>query len=544
MSEQNVYKPMWRRFIDACPEKDRKEYEQILAKCGPKPDWATLQLAFVGTMDHYLDVELEKDIGLNIHTHEAGGQLRIAFAHQPVRHRADVYNYMKKIMEARKAYTDENQYHGYVDCHEVHHEIETYLYFQNPLIYYKFPGHETALASVLDVAEHTGSWVKEVPAWYDWEKHGYVSVYLGTRGVKDFPPHDYQEANHFRFIDEAIAGWVTTKEPRYMALIRDYCDRWCDHIESSPEHGPITCQILPEDAQKVEMGYSGVFKNAAAGTYQIFYATVAENTLFDIASTMMDVYALTGEKRYLAAAEKMMDQFYYNGNGVRPAHSFSGGKWLVAGENVENPEEIDIQRFPSGGGFLPRLAMRHTILTGSVKYKDLILRWAKDIDEEKNKYDQMTIALFVAAHFYDGNAKWLERAYHMGLRYNAVTEGDDKFHQCSGMTRQGSKYQVDPLYMPILGDPTFATRGELAVPMFRYKIDGKDGLTDKIAVRVWYKDAGSYYFEIKNKGVEDVQIDVTMADGCKVDVDVFGRVEEGVVLAPAFASVGGIFKIK
>ncbi len=553
MSNQTTTrKPMWQRFMEACPEKDRAIYEAALKKCGPKPDWAMLQLAFEDTIDQYLDVEIQKPLGENIHMHEAGGQFRVAFPHQLVRARKDVYDYMQAMMEARKAFTDENQYHGYVDCHEVHHEIETYLYYQNPLVYYQFPGHETALSSVLDVAEHTGSWVADVPAWYNWENHGFVSVYLGTRGVKNFPPHDYQEANHFRFLDEAILAWLYTKEPRYMELVRDYCDRWCDHIEKGPEHGPITCQILPENVQSVEMNHAGVFQKAQEGTYQIFYATVAENTLFDIASTLMDVYAITGEGRYLAAAEKMMDQFYFNGNGVRPATSFAGGEWRIAGMKPRTPDpkadpnapEIDIRRFSSGGGFLPRLAVRHTMRTGSLKYKEAILRWAADIDENTNKYDQMTAALFVAAHFYDGSARWLERAYQMALRYSATTEGDDQFHQCAAFTRQGSKYGVDVLYTPILGDPTFANRGEVAMPMFRYCVDGKDGLGGSIAVRVWYKSQNEYYFEVKNKSAQDAQIQVRMGDGRKVDVDVYGKVDEGILLAPGFASVSGIFKIK
>ena len=35
-----------------------------------------------------------------------------------------------------------------------------------------------------------------------------------------------------------------------------------------------------------------------------------------------------------------------------------------------------------------------------------------------------------------------------------------------------------------------------------------------------------------------------LGDGRKVDVDVYGKVDEGILLAPGFASVSGIFKIK
>ena len=65
-----------------------------------------------------------------------------------------------------------------------------------------------------------------------------------------------------------------------------------------------------------------------------------------------------------------------------------------------------------------------------------------------------------------------------------------------------------------------------------------------IAVRVWYKSQNEYYFEVKNKSAQDAQIQVRMGDGRKVDVDVYGKVDEGILLAPGFASVSGIFKIK
>ena len=191
----------------ATPE-NRERYEGW--KRGLPEDWAGGQAAFLRMTEEYLRKEETKPVEANIGAHEAGGQFRIAIPYLTVRDDAALKEYMKKMVEARKAYTDKNQYHGYVDCHEVHHEIETYIYFQNPLVYYHLPGEETARQNIVDVAHHIGNWEPDVPHWYNWEKHEFVSNWLGTKGVRDYPPYDYQEGNHFRFIDEAICAYEIT----------------------------------------------------------------------------------------------------------------------------------------------------------------------------------------------------------------------------------------------------------------------------------------------------------------------------------------------
>jgi len=191
---------------------------------------------------------------------------------------------------------------------------------------------------------------------------------------------------------------------------------------------------------------------------------------------------------------------------------------------------------------LTRLVVRYTMLTGNMKYREPILRWASDINENENKYDQILAGLFAAAHFFDGDERWLERAYQMALRYDALTRGNDCFHQCGQDNRQGSKYVVDPLYLPILGDPTFATRGEMPRPMFRYQTDGAEGLSEDVAIRVWYKKPGEYYFEAKNLGARDLSIQVRMYHGAAVNVAAIDKQINSGIYIQAGSVVKGIFQ--
>jgi len=541
-------KPMWQQYMDLCPEKDRVEYEKMMESCGPNPDWAVLQKAFLDGIDQYLDVEIQKPNTKNIRNHEAGGQFRIAFPHLLTRSREDVKTFMKEYMENYRKFQTTSLYHGYINCNEVHHDVETFIYFQNPLLYYQFPGHETALESILDFVEHVGNWAEGVPDWYDWEKHGFVSMYLGTREVKNYPPYDYQEANHLRFSDEAMIAWLYTKEQKYLDLVCDYCDRWCDHIEAAPEHGPIPCQIMPEGVVMKEMLDASIFQETEDKVYQVFYSIMQDYTMVDIFSAMLDAYTLTGNERYLAAAKKNLDQCFYNGNGIRPAIGYANGKWIITCEDpnpeLEGPDrKIVKEQYCTEQYYLPRNLLRYITLTGDLCYKDAILRWAKDVDEENGRFDQVQIGIFVLAHFLDGDEKWLERAYKMALRYKAFTEFDDMFHQCSQYTRQGSKSLIDILYSAILGDPTYATRGEMARPMFRYEVNGQNGLDGDVAVRVWFENTTSYHFEVKNKKTEDVKLTVRMADGGKVTV-VTDKETDGSIWVPANSAIKGIFRFE
>ncbi|MCI9457972.1 MAG: hypothetical protein HFE44_13560 [Oscillospiraceae bacterium] len=506
MEQASVSKtPAWERYLSLAAEVPLKHYRETMEKLGPNPGWAKTQRAFLEMIDDYLAVELKKPVEANISAHEAGGQFRVAFPHQFVRGDQGVFDYMKATMLARKAYADENLYHGYVDCHEVHHEIENYIYFQDPLWYHKFPGMDVALASILDLAHHIGNWEPNVPAWYDWEKHEFVSNWLGTKGVRDYPPFDYQEGNHFRFVDVAQLAYLATKQPRYLKLVEDYCGHWCDHIEAHAAKGePIPCSILPEAASIIEATKAG--ENVGKGSqYQIFYHLVADNTMYDIAGCLLDTYAVTGKERYLNCAEAMIDQFIDHSDGGRPGRGFKDGKWIGMPQSSGDSDKKKNSKshFVTDCNFIARLALRHSLIAHSDKYKPVIMDWANAIDEENNDFDQMMPTVLVAAHYYDGDPKWLERAYLMALRVAAVSEDLDEFHQCNWTSsRQGTKFLMELLYTPMVGDVEFGTRGNLPVRLFAWETGSRMGLPKDLSARIWREQPGVYCLEAVNLGTE------------------------------------------
>jgi hypothetical protein len=487
---------MTERFLSHAAPEHRQLYEGVLKEAQKPGGWTKLQQSFLGMVDDYVEKELQKPSdGNSIDKHEGGGQWRIGFPHLAVRGDKRIAEKMAATMAARKKFTDATYFHGFPDCQEVHHEIETFIYFQDPLSYLDIPGSAMALDSLEDVAHHVGNWIKEVPAWYDWQKHGFVSTWLGTRSVRNYRPYDYQEANHWRHMGNVMAAYIGTGNERYLDVIKDYAGMWCDHIEHLAAKGePIRCSILPENVKTAAEGY-GRYSDPNLKDYKVFYSTVASNTAYDVAGVLLDLYRVTGNERYLRCMEAMIDQFYANGDGARPALAFKDGQWMT----VKPAADPTAMRWASQDVvFIARMSVRHDMVTGQDAYKQRILAWAKTIDEEKNDQDSMVADLMVAAHYYTGEPIWLSRGYAMGLRGAAVAESDDHFHQCNSRSRQGSKLLLELLYQPMLGGCEAGTRGNIPVRRLKHISSGVERLPEGVSFRTWRIDGTTDGFEAAN----------------------------------------------
>ena len=109
--------------------------------------------------------------------------------------------------------------------------------------------------------------------------------------------------------------------------------------------------------------------------------------------------------------------------------------------------------------------------------------------------------VFAAAHFYDGDPRWLKRAYDELLRMGAVCEADDQFHQCAwSFTRQGGRFLMMYGFEPMTGACEWATRGGMPQDLLRHVTEGKTALDPDIAFRVWWKEGNTYAYEAINLG--------------------------------------------
>lgn len=531
-------------FLGLAAPKDRAVVEGALGSVGEQGAWAALQQAFLARIDAYVEDELPHPADHIINSHEAGGAWRIGFPHYQTRGDGRIVEQMAKIMAARRVFADAAYFHGFPDEAEVHHEIETFIYFQNPLAFWGLPGADAALATVEDVAHHTGNWVAGIPEWYDWATSGFRSTWLGTRNVRAHAPFDYQEANHFRFLSTGLIVYLQTGDERYLKLATDYAERWCAHIEKlAAAGGPITCSILPPGVASEEMGRAGKATNTSL--YQTFYSTVAPNTAFEVAGGLLDIYRLTGNARYLTCSRLMLDQFYNNARDGRPALRYQNGAWQYEMATAADGVRAGMSQ---NGAMLARPALRHDILTGETRYRDAMVAWANAADEHAFVGDQMMSDVFVAAHYYTGDPAWLARAYASDLRTWAVVEQNPTPHMCDSSGRYGSKFLYEVSYQPILGTPDWGTRAGIPVPVLRHRTDGAEGLPAGVSFRTWRACDGVLAFEAVG-GPAEADWAIGSADEKRAvsDAEVKGQALEQVAdgfrlrVAPG-ATVSGTFR--
>ncbi len=464
--------------------------------------WPEAQRDFLEAVDAYAGAELALPPDYQVDSHEAGGHYRQLFPHWRVRGDVRILRGMEAVFAARRAWARRTLFHGYPDCDEVHHQPETFLFFQMPLMH--LVQSAEVVESVVDFAHHAGNWVKEVPAWYDWQAHGFRSTWLGTRGVRAAAPYDYQEANHFRFVAAALAAGVATGDDRYLELALDYSHRWCGHVEGLAAAGePIACSILPAGARRREMGDrvpDG--RRRSSAEYPVFYHTVATNTACEIAGTLLDVYRLTGDSRALESARALIAQFFEHADEAgRPPSQFSGGAWgNPAPRSPGDPLEEGLagQNF-----FLVRTAEKYRAVSGDAAFDRAIMRWAASVQESSRPQDRMHAALMAAAHRISGEPSFLERSCRMALWGMAATEPNRTWHQCGASTRYGFRSLIDAPYDALLAGVDYATRGGLPLIGLAHADPAdpaKSGLAPGVALRCWESKPGSLSIEAVNTG--------------------------------------------
>lgn len=420
-----------------------------------------LREQFLDRIDAYLSELMHLPVDWQIASHEAGGAWRIAFSHRLVRPDPARDERMGQVMDARRAWARRAFFHGFPDEAEVHHEIETFTYFQCPLLHAALPGMAIAGESAADVAEHVINDVSGVPDWYDWTTHGFTSVYLGTRSVRARPPFDYQEANHWRFIAVALAVHQISGRAAYLDLAVDYARRWSSHIERClNDDQPVRCSILPETINDVgEMGYGGNRAPDARG-YRVFYSTVAANTAYDVFVGLTDTWRRTGERRFLEAARGMLDQFFDHPTDARPATHHRAGQWTARAYGDEWSLDTALLQEPA---FLVRMATRHDALVDQPRYRAPILRWAHALDEATHACDFSACDVPAATSWYTGDNRWLARGLAMALRVLDLTDSDERADMCSKTNRYGGKFLLEGLYLPLAGVVDAGTRGGVPI---------------------------------------------------------------------------------
>ena len=193
------------------------------------------------------------------------------------------------------AFAQERFDHGYYAQGEAHHQPEPFIFFMTRLFHLD-PSYEPVVAAIEHAAEHVGNWVDGIPAWYDWERHRFLSWKIGTRQVEAAPPWDHEVPDHVRFVQLALTAYLATKRQRYLDFCMDYASKWANLIvESETVPGYLlnhTAERYPDDirAKAAMSEIENVELHISAGT----------------ADSLLDLYELVAEPLYADAARRLL----------------------------------------------------------------------------------------------------------------------------------------------------------------------------------------------------------------------------------------------
>jgi len=178
--------------------------------------------------------------------------------------------------------------HGYWKDSDVHHGTELFTNFLAQ--YLRFGRDRDVIRAFVDVAHHAGNWVEGVPDWYDWERKRFRSERLGTQRVDCETPSNVPA--HFRMVQILLETYLATGDERYLKLGREYVDEWSAVI--------LDRDVVPfylDDPEEREI------RGQRRSVEYIVEEHVANNTI----NILMDLYIITGEKRYIKSVKKMLN---------------------------------------------------------------------------------------------------------------------------------------------------------------------------------------------------------------------------------------------
>lgn len=196
--------------------------------------------------------------------------------------------------------------HGYWMMQEAHHGTEHYELFLGCL-WRLDPSDGETVRQLVDAAEHLGNWSPEVPAWFDWERGVYHSMYFGAAGLQIKDGAELNVPDHFRCVNIALLAHRMTGEARYTDLAARHAGRWADAILAGDElpiglAGEAAVYALAGDAKRAYHGFAGQLGDLAqrVDRAENFLASGAVNALLDLGE-------LTGQAPFRQAAERLLD---------------------------------------------------------------------------------------------------------------------------------------------------------------------------------------------------------------------------------------------
>ncbi|MBM4083276.1 MAG: hypothetical protein FJ272_00625 [Planctomycetes bacterium] len=179
---------------------------------------------------------------------------------------------------------------------DIEHSVENWTCFMSALARVE-PEDEKTLAAIEDVVHHLGNWAPGVPDWYDWKTHRFTSEWVGTRGVRNFPPYDATTYWDARAAELALTYFELRADRKYLDWAADYAAEWARVVLEGKDTGPW-CLFPISDREEIKRRY---------GEYPENFQTRNKGWIGEMGRLFLHVYRLTRDARFQRAALKIIE---------------------------------------------------------------------------------------------------------------------------------------------------------------------------------------------------------------------------------------------
>ena len=460
--------------------------------------WAAAERDLIAQMDAWIGEAMgrEREIPWLGTTDESTFMLSWA-PHYFLTGRRDMKDFMLEMRDRWQEWADANFHHGYFKAHaEEHHHTEDYIRFLSRLWYLDYEDPRS-IEPVVHFVHHLGNWVGGILPWYDWQRRCFVSRYLGTTHVSDDPEHRYNSPGFCRYLVALVQAHLMTGESRYLDLCRDYADRWCDVLAGVPENADLP--------SKVDLEWNVLETDANAHEW----------TAGGFVSVAIDLFLLTGEKRYADAARDLLGRLFPRSGA---ACSFLGAYRLATGDT-----SLDKQVLEAAASRQPGALPNAVVGQGSWPHQNL--EWRSREGDGLSETSPGSIPLLCLAYQITGDVQHMTHAMHWAARELEIARsiGDEgRSHGCASGHINGTVLGsvVTCLYPVTMGLVGVAGRGTgHHKPLVTYRgQDGSPGLPENVAALFHFRESaerelGAHVVSLANLGETPAVVRVIGHDG-------------------------------
>jgi hypothetical protein len=295
--------------------------------------------------------------------------------------------------------------------------------------------------SLIDMAHHLGNWADDSPPWYDWDKHRFRARWMGTKNVgsEGCKLEGANGNSMFRYLILAEQAYLLTGQQRYLDLMIDYADQWCELIrqyENDPAGIPawFGADWEPMDTnRKLPI----TFINGG------------------MLAVLLDLYRIVGEKEYARCGGVLMERATESHLTTDPEDGTAARFCALTASTLAHYRQVtgdrDLDEYViSLIEESPAECLPESVEFRPTKPFSAELNWACETAGSEGKVTKCPAAVHALAWQISGEESHLETALQLAARRFEIVRplgAEGRFHGCA---RGNTRTVIDEDILPVL----------------------------------------------------------------------------------------------